>query len=85
MCTYEPAGFILVERNSSPTTAVLFGTIIGDTSKNSPVFTNNVFVGSTSAGTPVSVCASIALIKISSKDSAVACASASSIFVASIT
>ena len=48
-----PAGVIRVERNSSPTTAVFSGTIIGSTSLKFPVLTNIVLCGLTSAGTVV--------------------------------
>jgi len=71
-------GLILVERNSSPTTAVLAGTLIGSTSLYSPVLTNTVFCTCSSAGIPLSVSAVIASVTIATKLSIILCASASS-------
>ena len=57
-----PIGAILVERSSSPIIAHLSGTIIGSTSLNSPVLTNNEVLGLSSTGISVGTVASSAAV-----------------------
>ena len=78
------AGLILVDRSSSPTSAVFLGITIGSTSVSCPVFTNIVFCGCTSAGTSVVAAAVTASVSISIRLPIIPCASTSSISVASV-